>query len=201
MAVGFTERERTGIVEALRQAAIRCAILKGMKKTTVDELAAEAGISKGAFYKFYPSKECLFLDMLEQWHSAIEQQVLQVIRENPGIAPRDCAALILKTVWRGMRDKPLTGFYRDDLPEMLRKLPEALWREHYQSNEDFIRGLMARARLQLIVPENVAYAAIRVLIFSLLHAPQIGPGYEQAIDSLIDGACAAMIGSETASAN
>ena len=89
MAVGFTEKERMGIVEALRQAAIRCAILKGMKKTTVDELAAEAGISKGAFYKFYPSKECLFLDMLEQWHSAIEQQVLQVIRENPGIAPRD----------------------------------------------------------------------------------------------------------------
>ena len=52
MAVGFTERERTGIVEALRQAAIRCAILKGMKKTTVDELAAEAGISKEGGSRF-----------------------------------------------------------------------------------------------------------------------------------------------------
>ena len=201
MAVGFTEKERAGIVETLRQAAGRCAILKGMKKTTVDELAAEAGISKGAFYKFYPSKECLFLDMLEQWHGAIERQVLQVVRENPGLFPRERAALILKTVWRGMQDKPLTGFYRDDLPELMRKLPEKLWRDHYQSNEDFIRSLMTRANLRLIVPESVAYASIRILIFSLMHASQIGPGYEQAVDSLIDGACATMIGGETASAN
>ena len=91
-----------------------------------------------------------------------------------------------------MQDKPLTGFYRDDLPELMRKLPEKLWRDHYQSNEDFIRSLMTRANLRLIVPESVAYASIRILIFSLMHASQIGPGYEQAVDSLIDGACATM---------
>ena len=52
MAVGFTTKERESITEALLRAAGRHAALSGMKKTSVDELCAEAGISKGAFYSF-----------------------------------------------------------------------------------------------------------------------------------------------------
>ena len=67
MAVGFTTKERESITEALLRAAGRHAALSGMKKTSVDELCAEAGISKGAFYSFYPSKEHLFLTVMERW--------------------------------------------------------------------------------------------------------------------------------------
>lgn len=41
----------------------------GMRQTTVDQLVEAAGISKGAFYKFYSSKEMLFLDLLEDLHT------------------------------------------------------------------------------------------------------------------------------------
>jgi AcrR family transcriptional regulator len=197
MAVSFTDKEKAGIVAALRQAAGRCAALKGMRKTTVDELALEAGISKGAFYKFYPSKEHLFLDMLEQWHREIERQVMLALEENPDISARQSAMLILKIAWRTMQERPLIPFCRNDLPQLLRKLPETLLKEHYQCNEDFIQNLMKRAKISLCVPDTVAYATIRILLFSLLLSPQAGKDYEQAIDALIDGACLKMIRAES----
>lgn len=36
----------------------------GYKKTSVDELCRQAGISKGAFYLFFESKEALFCEVL-----------------------------------------------------------------------------------------------------------------------------------------
>ncbi len=193
MAVSFTEKERVGIVAALRRAAGRHAAISGMRKTTIDELAAEAGISKGAFYKFYPSKEHLFLDMLEQWHREIAARVDAALAGNPGLSASGRAALMLKTAWRVMREQSLIAFCREDLPLVLRKLPEKLLLEHYQTNEDFIRGLMRRANVELAVPETEAYAAIRILFFSLLAAQQVGLGYEQAMDGLIDAACLRMV--------
>jgi len=193
VAVSFTEKERVGIVAALRRAAARHAAEEGMRKTTVDELTVEAGISKGAFYKFYPSKEHLFLDMLEQWHNEIENRTERAMAENPALPAPQRAALLLKTAWGVIREKPLIGFCQDDLPFILRKLPEKMLSEHYQSNEDFIRTLMARANVRLAVPESVAYAAIRIIIFSPLTASKIGGGYGPAVEALIDGACTVMV--------
>ena len=94
MAVSFTPKERHGIVNALREAARKNAASVGMRKTTVDELAEEAGISKGAFYKFYQSKEHLFLDMLEQWYQQIYEGTAQAAGHG-GVRAVDDAALAL----------------------------------------------------------------------------------------------------------
>ncbi|MCE5342260.1 MAG: TetR/AcrR family transcriptional regulator [Eubacteriales bacterium] len=193
MAVSFSDKEKAGIVAALRQAAGRHAARKGMRKTTVDELAMEAGISKGAFYKFYPSKEHLFLDVLEQRQTEISRRVQLALGQNPASSARLRAAVMLKTAWRAMREQSLAGFYQDDVPFILRKLPEKLLREHYRSNEDLIRSLMGQAGVTLVVPESEAYAAVRILLFSLLTAQQVGPSYPAAMDALIDGACVHMI--------
>ena len=68
MATAFSPQERERIRESLLDAALKSAASQGMRHATVDELAREAGISKGAFYRFYQSKEHLFLSMLERTH-------------------------------------------------------------------------------------------------------------------------------------
>ena len=68
MATAFGETERAQIRTSLQRAAWRHACSEGMKNTSVDQLSAEAGISKGAFYHFYGSKELLFLEVLSNWH-------------------------------------------------------------------------------------------------------------------------------------
>ncbi|NCB05842.1 MAG: TetR/AcrR family transcriptional regulator, partial [Clostridia bacterium] len=107
MAVKFTEKECGEIVQALRLAAARHAANGGMRKTTVDELAQEAGISKGAFYKFYSSKEYLFLDMLEEWHENIFLRAGEELKRCADFSPRERAAAMLKTAVRAMRVTPL----------------------------------------------------------------------------------------------
>ena len=64
MARSFTEREKENIKKGLQDACKRSWTQYGYKKTSVDELCREAGISKGAFYLFFESKEALFCEVL-----------------------------------------------------------------------------------------------------------------------------------------
>lgn len=48
---------------------------KGVKKTTVDELVKRAGIPKGTFYLFYPSKEMLLFDASQDFHAQVDSYI------------------------------------------------------------------------------------------------------------------------------
>jgi AcrR family transcriptional regulator len=48
-------------------AAITCFARAGYFGTTMDAIASEAGIAKGALYLYVPSKEALFLALYQQW--------------------------------------------------------------------------------------------------------------------------------------
>ena len=64
MARSFTEREKENIKKKLQEACKQSWTQYGYKKTSVDELCKQVGISKGAFYLFFESKEALFCDVL-----------------------------------------------------------------------------------------------------------------------------------------
>ena len=79
MATAFTQQEKRFIRRELRRVAREFASSIGMRRTTVEQLAAAAGISKGAFYKFYDTKELLFFEVLEEFHSEIYGRAEQVL--------------------------------------------------------------------------------------------------------------------------
>ncbi len=51
--------------QQLIDAAWRCVADRGFQSLTVDEVCAEAGVSKGAFYLYFESKQDLLLGLLE----------------------------------------------------------------------------------------------------------------------------------------
>jgi AcrR family transcriptional regulator len=51
---------------SLMEAAARICASRGLQRTSIDEIAAAAGFTKGAFYANFASKEDLFLAMLEE---------------------------------------------------------------------------------------------------------------------------------------
>ncbi|MDE6980473.1 MAG: TetR/AcrR family transcriptional regulator, partial [Lachnospiraceae bacterium] len=57
MAKSFTEREKENIKRNLQEVCKKSWTQYGCKKTSVDDLCKQAGISKGAFYLFFESKE------------------------------------------------------------------------------------------------------------------------------------------------
>src|SRR5690606_26145151 len=53
----------------------------GYHETSVDTICREAGISKGAFYWYFESKEAVFLQILEVWAEEVEREVLGQFRQ------------------------------------------------------------------------------------------------------------------------
>ena len=67
MVAAFTAEEKEVIKRKLHTVAKECLQRYGVKKTTVDQMAALVDISKGSFYNFYSSKEMLFFAVLEEY--------------------------------------------------------------------------------------------------------------------------------------
>ena len=66
-----SEETRARILEA----AIRLFSNRGYNKARVDDICAEAGVSKGAFYHHFKSKQALFLALLDGWLHAIDSAI------------------------------------------------------------------------------------------------------------------------------
>jgi TetR/AcrR family transcriptional repressor of nem operon len=59
--------EHTTAREKLLGSALELMLRQGYSGTTVDEICGRAGVSKGSFYHFFPTKEDLALAALEQY--------------------------------------------------------------------------------------------------------------------------------------
>lgn len=77
MAQPFTPQQRDDIRARLFESARRHALSTGVRKTSLDALTADAGISKSSFYKFYESKELLFLEVAAHWESQVIDRAMQ----------------------------------------------------------------------------------------------------------------------------
>lgn len=66
-----SEETRTKIIEA----AIKLFSNRGYNAASVDDICAEAGISKGAFYHHFKSKQELFLALLDDWLQTIDNAI------------------------------------------------------------------------------------------------------------------------------
>ena len=61
LAAAVRSQRRQQLIEA----AWRCAARRGFQATTVDDVCAEAGVSKGAFYGYFEQKQDLLMALLE----------------------------------------------------------------------------------------------------------------------------------------
>jgi AcrR family transcriptional regulator len=64
-----SEETRGNIMDA----AVRRFALSGYDAASVDEICADAGVSKGAFYHHFPTKQAVFLALLEGWLNTVDQ--------------------------------------------------------------------------------------------------------------------------------
>ncbi len=60
----------------------------GFEASSVDEICAAAGVSKGAFYHHFSSKQALFLALLEDWVQGLEASLAFIRQENEWVPQR-----------------------------------------------------------------------------------------------------------------
>ena len=61
--------------EHILRSALRCFARRGYHATTVDDIAAEAGVSKGAPYVYFASKEALFQRLYDSWDCGLAARI------------------------------------------------------------------------------------------------------------------------------
>src|SRR5258708_12818157 len=65
------EARRTQILDA----AVRCFAQTGYYATTIEDVVRETGLSRGALYLYFPSKEALYLAISDRCNSAMQAPI------------------------------------------------------------------------------------------------------------------------------
>jgi AcrR family transcriptional regulator len=67
-------------------AAADCFARRGYDATGVADLCATAGVSKGAFYHHFPSKQAVFLALLNRWLAILDERLLAATQQTSSAA-------------------------------------------------------------------------------------------------------------------
>lgn len=177
MPKAFSERERDLIGERLLEQGYRLFSAYGLKKTNVEEIAVAAGISKGAFYRFFDSKEALFLEVIEQVEKRVRQQLLTAI-DLPGPSPRARLFAIMLKAFQLFTEIPMLQFFTGgDYDLLFRRIPVEKLQEHLVNDTTFFDELIARlksAGIPVQAPASQVTALLYPLVLSILHKDELG---------------------------
>ena len=171
----FTADETDRIRDRLHEAARQSFALHGLRRTTVDDLARAAGISKGAFYRFHESKEALLVTLLDEIEADLHDQVEAAVRADPA----NGLGVLVDTALDAVRTNPLLSVVMS--PEGLLALQSRpLAEQEEMRNRDVV--LVARVATALraggvteLPPEQVLLGLMRSLVFVGLHRDEVGP--------------------------
>lgn len=198
MPKAFSVHEKELIGKRLLEQGYKQFSTYGFKKTSIEEIAEAARISKGAFYIFYKSKEALFMDVAEQAEEHFRQEVLAII-DLPGPSPRARLLAVLKKVFTQWKTIPLLQlFSRGEYDLLFRRIPEEKLQEHLASDQKFMVELIARFR-QAGIPIQVTVEQFSSLLYALLilslHEEDLAPVYSSSmIDLLMELTAAFFLG-------
>ena len=175
MPRAFTGHEKELISRRLLEEGSRLFSAHGLRKTNVEEIAQAAGISKGAFYIFYESKEALCMDVIELAEKRFRMDVLAVI-DVPGPSSRARLFAVLKKAFSLLTTMPLSQFFTgSDYDLLFRRVPAATFQEHLASDQAFFAELITRCRNAGILiqaqPEEIS-GLLYPLAMTILHADE-----------------------------
>ena len=177
MPRGFSEGERERIRDGLLEQGRVFVSTYGIRRTNVEDLTRAVGISKGAFYLFYASKEELFYEVLARWEDEYHAELLGAA-VRPGLAPQEQVEEFLRTAFSVWKAHPLfTRFDPEEYEHLLRRLPEEKVEANLRKDEVFVGRLLDLWRangVEVDCDADLFLGLMRALFFVALHEEDVG---------------------------
>ena len=193
MALPFTDEQRLAIRERLLESARRHAIADGVQKTSLEMLTGDAGISKSSFYKFFESKELLFLEVAAAWEAQILASAHTALIGCENLTNKERAARFVFAVFEAIHQLGMVRFLREDLPYLNSFMPMDEARAHCLTSAKGIFDSLSDAHICFTEPEETVLAVIQLMYLSILSIADIGEGFFPALQLLVHSACEKLV--------
>ena len=189
MALPFTDEQRREIRDRLLASAQRHAIAEGVMKTSLDMLTTDAGISKSSFYKFYESKEQLFLEVAMRWEEIILTGAHNTLGMQEGLSNKERAARFVYAVFETIHQLGIVRFLREDLQYLNDFMPKDEARAHCLTSSQGIFDALREAKIRFTQPDEIVLSVIQLMYLSILSIGDIGENFFPALHELVVSAC------------
>lgn len=173
----FSEKEKNIIRKKILEEGERQFNSHGLQKTTIQDITSKVGIAKGSFYSFFPSKEMLYFEILENIEKIREDLLKQAVKEEED--PPRAMENLLKQSRSFVENTPLISdlYHPETLARLWRKIPPERQQSHLKEDEkaaaEFFTDWKKKGKLADI-SGKVAVAIIRAYVLLVLQKEMIG---------------------------
>lgn len=182
MATAFTTEEKEAIRKKLHEVARECLQRYGVKKTTVDQMAAMVDISKGSFYNFYSSKEMLFFAVLEEYQIDVMNRLTEQLGMETKIDTNRLVQLLYDFYQDFRYSFMYTIFKNHEMELLIRKLPKEAITNHHLIDDRMVKKIVSRINIRENVSVEIVSALFRTIAMTILHIEEIG---EKQFDTIL----------------
>jgi len=138
MAKAFDEKEKTAIRAALMSAGLKRFDREGVRGTRIDDICRDVGIAKGSFYAFFPSKEEMFMAIVEEREAQHKADMLGFIDTEKGSASKRAAGFY-DLILQKMETDPVLKLVlaHGEIPHLVRKLGPERFEAGHRADREF----------------------------------------------------------------
>jgi AcrR family transcriptional regulator len=171
--------------ERILRAAVVCFARAGYHGTAMDDIAAEAGIAKGAIYLYFLSKEVLFLALYHRWGCDARETIDTALADLPPAeraSPKRVLRLVVEVTGQHVqRDTALCRVLMEGrtLAAFVPAIAERVTREQQHSQmqwEDLIRSGVAAGEWPADTDVPTRATLIRATLHGLMATWHTAPG-------------------------
>lgn len=184
MARSFTETEKANISKKLIAECEKSWAAFGYKKTSIDELCSKAGISKGAFYLFFDSKEQLFCSVLD----GIQKRLIALTEETLSKTPTkaDICQMLKQIYLEYDKTNILTQRGTQDFANFMNRVPKE-WKEKSKIlNDAFTMHTIFSTNLRLKMSHEKATGIFNALLSLVTNKNNLGYDHYEIFCTLLD---------------
>lgn len=180
MGRAFNKKEIENIREKLVVKGEDIFAEHGLKKTSIGDLTEAAGIGKGTFYRFYESKEVLFMEILNRADLESKEKIREY-KEKKLKREKGAIYQMMRKMFDLIMEKPLLlklFSNSEDFLVLLNKVPEELIQEHLEEDDkfflDFFEELKKEGYVKKNIDNRIVFGMVKSVIVTLVNRDIIG---------------------------
>jgi AcrR family transcriptional regulator len=200
VAVAFGDADRARITATLLRSGEWLFTTQGLRKTSLAELTAPAGIATSSFYAFFAAKEALYLELMMRRAPRLGARLTRALAQRP---TRAALVAVMRMTTRVLEEDP---FYRrllthpDELAAVARRMgPEQVHRIEphvLRPLTEFVERAQAAGEL-VAAPPAAVVGVLRTVGLLVLHRADYGEDYPRVLDLTIESIATGLTGSRS----